>query len=187
MRKLIFIFLFVVIKTNAQSSEFGIRTGVNVSRFTGDVVTHSSRVGFIIGVFSEFKISDKFSFQPEILFASQGVNEKNLINEKEFILSYINVPLMTKYLINNKFSLEAGPQLGFLLSSSAYDGFELIEVKGFDNSDFALNFGAHFNVSKRFSIGLRYSIGLANIISDVNNKTAKVHSSNLTQTLLYKF
>ncbi|RZJ55928.1 MAG: PorT family protein, partial [Flavobacterium sp.] len=32
-------------------------------------------------------------------------------------LSYLNVPIMAKYYVIEKLSLEAGPQIGFLLSA----------------------------------------------------------------------
>ena len=58
---------------------------------------------------AEIPIANRFSFQPELLYSGQGSS----VN-----LNYLNIPLMAKYNLTKEFSLEAGPQIGFLLSAN---------------------------------------------------------------------
>jgi len=67
---------------------------------------------------------------------------------------------MAKYYVAKSFSLEAGPQIGFLVSAKS----EGVDVKDFVESiDFGLNLGAGYDFTEKFSAGLRYNFGLSNI------------------------
>lgn len=186
--------------TNAQDVKFGLKTGLNISNVTGDLEGTSSKTGLFFGGLAEIKISDKFSFQPELLFSSVGAKvvdsdiAYNYKSEDKYILSYLNVPLMAKFYVADKFSLEAGPQLGFLLSAkSKYsindDGYKESgtedlkdEVSSFD---FGFNFGTSYDFTDNISAGVRYSVGLSNVFKDMG--AFKAHNSNLAFALAYKF
>ena len=114
---------------NAQGKKdmsFGVKGGVNFATLTGDVENASMKVGFHVGGFVEVKISDRFSVQPELLFSTQGA--KNEFSEDlgggvtysendKINLSYLNVPVMAKFYVVDAFSLEAGLQIGFLMTA----------------------------------------------------------------------
>ncbi|MFV8340692.1 outer membrane beta-barrel protein [Flavobacterium sp. LB3P21] len=53
---------------------FGVKGGLNISTITNadvDGVNSKSLVGFHVGFFWEFKISNTFAIQPEVLFSLQ--------------------------------------------------------------------------------------------------------------------
>ena len=122
---------------NAQDVKYGIKGGLNISNFTGDTegFDFKSKAGFNVGGFVEIKLSEKFSIQPELLYSSQGAKLENIgdyvddvfyTGDIKFNFSYINVPVMFKYYVAEKFSIEAGPQIGFLVSAKTktkLDGF----------------------------------------------------------------
>ncbi len=92
---------------NAQEIKFGAKGGLNFASITGDNIDESGlTTGIHFGVLAEIPLSEKFSFQPELLYSSQALN-----------LNYLNIPLMGKYYLTKGFSLEVGPQIGFLLSA----------------------------------------------------------------------
>ncbi|MDQ6472243.1 porin family protein [Flavobacterium sp. LHD-80] len=183
---------------NAQSVKFGIKGGVNLSTFTGDVEDASSKVGFQVGGFAEFKFSDKFAIQPELLYSLQGAkfDEKgDSYTYKENIhASYLNIPVMARYYVVNKLSIEAGPQIGFLLSAKdkweslengeKYTGKENIK-DSFKSVDFGLNIGAGYDFTENVSAGIRYNFGLSNI-SDFED-AGKIHNNVISLNLGYKF
>jgi long-subunit fatty acid transport protein len=188
--------------TNAQDVKFGAKAGLNISNITGDTdeLGYSSKTGLFFGGFAEVKISDKFSFQPELLFSNLGVKseEVDILDdykyESKIVLNYLNVPLMAKFYVADKFSLEAGPQLGFLLSSKAkytetFDGDTESgseDIKDtFNGFDFGFNFGTSYDFTNNISAGVRYSVGLSNILKD--SGSFKSHNSNLAFALAYKF
>lgn len=185
---------------SAQETRFGVKAGANLSTFTGDVEDAKSLVGFHVGAFAEIKLTDKFAVQPEILFSTQGAkNEESgagFSSEDKLNLSYLNIPVMAKYYVAEKFSLEAGPQIGFLLS--AKDKYEYSgpggsdsgkeDVKdGFKSIDFGVNFGAGYDFTENLSVGLRYNLGLSNIADGDDAGDAKVKNSVFSLSVGYKF
>ncbi|QGK77039.1 porin family protein [Flavobacterium sp. SLB02] len=185
---------------SAQETRFGVKAGANLSTFTGDVDDAKSLVGFHVGGFAEIKLTDKFAIQPEILFSTQGSKQEgsDLFGsyENKVNVSYLNIPVMAKYYVAEKFSLEAGPQIGFLLSAKSkyeetVDGekySEDIDVKdGFESIDFGVNFGAGYDFTENLSVGLRYNLGLSNINKNEEGDNAKVKNSVFSLSVGYKF
>ncbi|MCM5664423.1 porin family protein [Galbibacter mesophilus] len=159
--------------TNAQDIRLGAKGGFNFANFIGDDTDDAEvRTSFFVGGLAEFKFSEKFAFQPEILYSSQGSEGDFGGNDNiKAKLGYINFPLMAKFFVADGFSLEAGPQVGVLVSKeweAEGDGASL-EV---DPDDFYkdLDFGLNFGVSYEFTSGLfltgRYNLGLSNIVDD---------------------
>jgi opacity protein-like surface antigen len=188
---------------NAQKAEFGIKGGLNVANqsYSGEVSpSPSSIIGFHIGGFVEVKVSDKFSIQPELLYSTQGsefdmtVNNNGIYYDTKntFKLAYINIPVMFKYYAAEKFSLQAGPQIGFLTSSKMET--EVIgqsvtqDVKDlFETVDFGLNIGAGYDFTKKVSAGIRYNFGLANVAKIDDGSNDKIKNNVFSVSLGYKF
>ncbi|OOG68887.1 porin family protein [Flavobacterium sp. A45] len=165
--------------TNAQGVKFGVKAALNVSTLTGDVDDASSLVGFQVGGFAEIKVSEKFAVQPELMFSTQGSESEG----ENFNLDYINIPVMAKYYVAKSFSVEAGPQIGFLVSAE-YEGED---VKDFVSStDFSFNFGAGYDFTENLSAGLRYNLGLTNVY-DVDISDDSVKNGVFSVSLGYKF
>lgn len=189
--------------TNAQKAQFGIKGGLNVANQNYSVdgfPSPSSIIGFHIGGFVDIKFSDKFSIQPELLYSTQGSKFNLTVNnngtdyntDNVFKLQYVNIPVMFKYYVVEKFSLEAGPQIGFLTSSkmettvlgqtvsqNAKDFFESV--------DFGLNLGAGYEFTKKISAGVRYNFGLANVAKTDSGSNDKVTNGVFLVSLGYKF
>jgi opacity protein-like surface antigen len=183
---------------NAQDVKFGLKGGINLSSFSGDIEDASSKVGFQVGGFAEFKLTDKFSIQPELLYSTQGAkfeeSEVNYFSKETIKTNYLNVPVMAKYYVANKFSVEAGPQIGFLLSAK-YKWEEVDygeKTSGTDDAkddiksvSFGLNVGAGYDFTENVSVGVRYNFGLSNI-SDFDSD-AKIHNNVVSLSVGYKF
>ncbi|CAH0336514.1 hypothetical protein FVB9288_02219 [Flavobacterium sp. CECT 9288] len=185
---------------NAQETKFGVKGGLNLANISGDVEDNSSKIGFNVGGFVEIKVSDKFSVQPELLFSTQGTkfeeSGSGFSAEVKYNLSYLNIPVMAKYYAADKFSLEFGPQIGFLTSAKAdftatesgvtESGKE--DVKDdFESIDFGLNFGAGYDLTEKLSLGLRYNLGLSNIGKFEAGDDSKLNNSVLSLSFGYKF
>ncbi|MDA6069426.1 PorT family protein [Flavobacterium sp. AC] len=176
--------------TNAQQTRFGIKGGLNISTLVGgDVEDTKSLVGFHVGGFAEIKIFDKFFIQPELLYSTQGTKvDGPLGTDADLKLNYLNIPVLAKYYIVDKFSVEAGPQLGILLSAKANGS----DFKDYTRSvDFGFNIGAGYNFTDNLSVGLRYTIGLSPITDNEIDNTEDYYdsakNSNLALSLAYKF
>lgn len=183
---------------NAQDINFGVKGGINLSTFTGDVEDASSKIGFQVGGFAEVKLTDKFSIQPEVLYSLQGAKFKEsgeYYSFKENVhASYLNIPVLAKYYVIDKLSVEAGPQVGFLLSAkNKWEGVEdgekysgTVNVKDeFKSVDFSLNIGAGYDFTENISAGVRYNFGISNI-SD-SDYDVKNHNNVISLSVGYKF
>ncbi|WP_178984997.1 porin family protein [Winogradskyella helgolandensis] len=159
---------FAFTNVNAQEVTFGAKAGLNLASISGDDTDDlDGRTAFHIGAVAEISISEKFSVQPELLYSIQGAAFKEDGYEETLKYDYLNLPIMAKYYVAEGFSVEAGPQVGFLLSSkyeAEFDG-ESEEADNDDASsiDFGLNFGLGYKMDSGLNFGVRYNLGLSNM------------------------
>ncbi|MBG7631750.1 MAG: PorT family protein, partial [Bacteroidetes bacterium] len=158
--------VITMVSTNAQN--FGAKAGVNFASITGDETEDlDGRTSFFIGAVVEFEISDKFSFQPELLYSGQGAkssysSESGDVSEESVVkLDYLNIPLMAKYYVSEGFSIEAGPQVGFLLSAKneyeyTFDGDTESETEDIKEEVSSIDFGLNFGVGYKLDSGLNF-------------------------------
>lgn len=206
MKKNILIVALVLVfgVSNAQKAKFGIKGGMNISNWAGDTdgMDVKSKIGFNVGGFAEIKLSDKFAIQPELLYSAQGMKLDNIPLDIEgsdysvdstFKLVYINIPVMFKFYVAEKFNLEAGPQVGFLTSAKVkvtVDGFgsSTESVKeNFESVDFGLNFGAGYYFTEHFFANARYNLGLSNIAKTEGGENTTINNSVFSLNVGYKF
>lgn len=195
MKKLLLGIALVAFSTvNAQDFSFGAKAGLNVSNIRvseGDGL--DSRISFHVGGLAEIKFSDKLALQPELLFSSQGakMEEKRTVGSASASsdittkLNYLNLPIMAKYFIMDGLAVEAGPQIGFLLSAkrtteisstgpiSISTGKDTDIKDQMNTVDFGLNFGASYKLDFGLFFGARYNLGLTNIAKDSGDITYK--------------
>ncbi|CAM4102789.1 porin family protein [Flavobacterium antarcticum] len=161
MKKILTVAAFTILgfaSMNAQDLNYGLKGGINIATATGDNSSSFDAVtAFHIGAMAEIKLTEKFSFQPEVLFSGQGTS----FNDDIIELRYINVPLMAKYYVAKGLSLEAGPQVGFLVSAK-YLGNDVKD--NLAKVDLGLNVGLGYKLDNGLNFGARYNFGL----SDVN-------------------
>ncbi|MBC5841109.1 PorT family protein [Flavobacterium sp. F-380] len=176
MKKILLVAVLAVlgfVSGNAQEIKFGAKAGLNFASVRGENSdVYDTVTAFNLGAVAEIPLSEKISFQPEILFSGQGYSFGNDIAA----LNYLNVPLMGKYYVTKGLSLEAGPQVGFLLSAKTDNA----DVKNlFKKIDFGVNAGLGYKLENGLNFSARYNLGLSNISSVANttNKNAVVQLS----------
>lgn len=148
----------------AQDVTFGAKAGLNLATLQPDLNDPATRVSFHLGGVAEIPLMDDFSVQPELLFSSQGVRDKS--DDDEVVrLNYLTLPVMAKYYIEDKFSVEAGPQFGILLSAKGEDNGETTDLKDITKSaDIGFALGLGYKLENQVNFGLRYYFG-----SNINN------------------
>ena len=175
---------------NAQQTRFGIKGGLNLTSFAGgNYYDAKSLVGFQVGGFAEIKVIERLSIQPEVLFSTQGAKfDGGSFGDFDDKLNYINIPVLAKFYITKQFTVEGGPQLGFLVSAKS-DGHD--SKDNFKSVDTGFNFGAGYNFTDNVSVNLRYTVGLSNIADydtdDIDEYFDSPKNSVLALTLGYKF
>lgn len=198
MKKFIVIICVLLLTMTVQSQEilFGAKAGVNFASVGSNDMDHVEGVtSFHIGGLMEIPLNEKFAIQPELLYSSQGAKVEQTESRQDISvtvnskikLDYINVPIMAKYYIAEGFALEAGPQIGFLISAKAQTNGEIVgdlppeiieiieeEWKSRDGDikddcqtlDFGVGAGASYRLKMGVFFGLRYNLGFSNIYKD---------------------
>ena len=82
---------------------------------------------------------------------------------------------MAKFYVADGFSLELGPQVGFLLSAKEeFDGESDEDIKDFiKGTDFGVNFGIGYQMETGLNFGARYNLGLSDIPEDSGGDSIK--------------
>lgn len=179
-------------QAQSEDMKFGVKAGLNISNLGGDMETDGSRTGLHIGGVAEFKISETFSVQPEILYSMMGAKVKEAdfesldVVEYDINLDYLSIPIMAKYYVAEGFSVEAGPYVSFLMSAKE-DGNDAKDY--YKGVDFGLGGGVAYDLPMGVFFQIRYSAGL----SDINDfeveglESAKITNNALQVSVGYKF
>ncbi len=158
-----------IFTANAQSSHWGLRTGLNFSSFGGDAVSSDARVGFHAGAYYQYMATSSFALQPEFGFSLEGDSDRSFTN--------MNLALVGKLFITNKFPVEFGPQLGFILSDDNFNS-KAINV--------SLPLGASYQVGRKVSVGMRYVAGLSKV-NDFGGENFKITNNTLQLSAQIRF
>ena len=205
MKKLLLMLIIVcgLQAIKAQKTSFGIKGGLNYSNFHGsnEVIDlfesigsgYKYKAGFHAGVFVKVDLSNKFYLQPELLISFQGSKQDNenvelsdafgneLTNSLDVRINtnliYVALPIMGKYYVDENFSVEFGPQLGYMLSGKINhkvtdsgglsDEFLAdinaegdFDIENTNNLDLGINLGVGYDLTNELGIGIRYNYGL---------------------------
>lgn len=156
---------------NAQEINFGAKAGANFASLSGDLGDDiDGRTSFNVGVVANIGISEKFAVQPEIVYSSQGGSSE--IQGEDFTVKfdYINVPILADFKVGEGFSLQAGPQVGFNITSEVDADGGSADIEDVETVDLSLAFGAQYKLDQGIFFQARYGLGLSDIISDVDGK-----------------
>ncbi|MGX1930688.1 outer membrane beta-barrel protein [Flagellimonas sp. 2504JD4-2] len=161
MKKLFISALFfagAVVTTFAQEG-FAVKAGFNnvsLSVDTGDALfgnVSDSELGFYVGGGYNFEASETIDIEPSVLFS--------LVDD----LTSLYIPVMVKYNVSEKFNIQAGPQVNYLLEDLPDGEFGL---------DIA--FGGGFQIDENWFVEARYGIevsrgGTFGDVVDINTLT----------------
>lgn len=184
--------VFVFGLTNAQEVKFGVKAGGNLSSLKVDIdnlgtIAFNSAAGFQAGGFAEIKVASDFAVQPEVLFSYESSKVGAEGSDVKFNLSYVNVPVMAKYYASEKISLQAGPQIGFLVAAKGKSEGESEDIKdSFKSTNFGLNFGLGYDFTENVIVDFRYNLGLSDI-SKEGFEGGQLKTSGFSVSVGYKF
>ena len=133
-----------------------------------DATDAKYKAGFNGGVLANFGINDMISIQPEVLYSMKGAKYDGIGNDTKTNLGYIDVPVLVKVATGaTGLFFEAGPQVGFLLSSKAESGGVSVDFKDYTKSvDFGYAAGLGFQAESGPMVGLRYNGGFTKVGKD---------------------
>jgi hypothetical protein len=173
----------LITKSISAQPQAGIKAGINAASLSS--YEGNSRISFHAGFFAGIKLQKKWRLNYEIIYSGEGQQYSFEESKRTIAIGYAQLPLMIHFQAAEKFYLEAGPQLGFLVhASSSGDDLAKLNVKrSFNNTQFAMNMGAGVNINSRYSFYGRYQVG----ISDVTIGSIIDKSRVIMVGLSYKF
>jgi len=197
MNKTIFFLITFLLATytifsQEQKIKFGVKAGLNISKFTPvrsdfeEFDTFRNKVSFFIGGFSNISLSNRLKLQPEVVFAVQGTGIKtgdftfqespsdpviNIGHYEGVVNDYtLVVPVMTQFYVVKNFFIEAGPEFNILVDRKEIERKGLdIDVFGpnpdpdFESFNFTIAFGGGFSFNDHLQVNLRYSAGITEV------------------------
>ena len=182
--------IFTLQHNNAQDVSFGVTGGlflgsadIEIAGFDIGSISNDLDVldggGFYLGLLADIEVIGDFHVQPELLYANIGGE------------SAVVIPIMAKYYVAEKFNLQAGPQLDFILDVPTL-AKEFIDTFGF-----SMAVGAGFDITEKISVQAKYSFGLNDRIDkSINdlldtggflNLTPSLKTNILQAGVVYKF
>lgn len=158
----------------------GIKAGANITtakfiaNYEADI---GSVAGLYVGPYVNIDLSDKLLVQPALLYSMEGYqyDHPSLDEDPRFRNNYLTLPVVLRYRAMNEWYLEAGPRIGFLLSSRN----KLADVDAkhlFKNMDVGLSLGAGYQFANGLAAEARYHFGLINFDSDDDDEDGSLKS-----------
>ncbi|MDT7830006.1 porin family protein [Pricia sp. S334] len=149
--------------TDTGPVRFGAKAGLGFSTFSGDFADISPKLGFHFGGAAEIPaFSENFYLQPELLLSFQRTD----IGIGNLNLTYLQLPLMTKYHITDEIAAEFGPQVGVLVGDN---GDDLIAIER-NTVDFGINVGAGYRMNDTIYFQLRFGLGVSKLFDNFNSR-----------------
>jgi hypothetical protein len=167
MRKQSFFILFSLILFSAVARaqiSVGLAGGLNVSSYTSYKFTSDWKTGLHAGGYVEIPLSRRFALEADLLYSQKG-GEYTVGSAGQYTqrLNYLSLPVLLEYHVTSKFSLEAGPEIGLLLSDKIHSNGGTFDPHSYRSFDKGLAFGAVYRLPAGFAVGLRYVAGFAPI------------------------
>ena len=160
--------VFGLVATAAAQVNVGGRLGATMSTFRGDDADDAPwGVGFNAGVAAKYGVNQMISVAPEL-----GIDFRRVADDDATFSAWVlQIPVMVRVNVMPQLYLEAGPSIGFILSSDydydapkAEEGVESV----FGEATAALT-GPMFGDTKTFELGLDFGVGYTVIPNlDVN-------------------
>ncbi|MCJ7932118.1 MAG: PorT family protein [Chryseobacterium sp.] len=220
MKKLLLIAAAAVLGINvsAQEARFGAKAGYSLStlKMKSDGQSESSDPmhTFYVGGLVEYKISDKFGLQGEVLYSPlggkvdetgsfEGDFEGNVRVKAKTTFGTLLIPVSAKYFITENLAVSAGASFGIILTAKAkYEVTGGAEIPGELAAEFGLGdkvdikdqmntlniapfIGAEYSLENGLFFDARYNYGVSNLAKDSGD--GKLTNSFLQVGIGFKF
>jgi hypothetical protein len=209
--KVTLIAVAILIGTNAGAQNspvtFGVKGGVNLSNFRGDVEQNKPIFGFNAGVTMDYAFAPGMYLMTGLELTTKGTKQEEKEDgdswKETMSPMYLQLPVHFGYKIDvapgTRVVLHAGPYVAYgiggkstiklngkeigstnIFSDTEIDGEKIPAAEAFD---YGVGLGTGIEFGK-ITIGLGYDLGLANF---TGVKEVKMHNMNAALTVGYKF
>ena len=147
MKKIIYVLICFSLNVAVAQTTYGLKGGINLTFFNENQeqfgVTPDAEVGYFGGFLIDFKFTETFHIQPELLF--KGVGD----------FQFINAPIYAEYYVAKDVSILLGPSLNYF--------FEIFTNKFKVRADIS---GA-YHLTEVLEFNLKYTLGFKELSPNV--------------------
>ena len=168
----------------------GIKAGLSASSLfydNGSYNDRKERIGFHAGVFTQLPVGAAFAIQPELLYINKGAsaayNALGSTGRNSFNLNYAELPVLATIKLGNFAEIQAGPYVGYLLSSNVKTEGGLgnsdvnLNPDQFNRVDYGLAGGVNVYAGQLL-IGVRYEQGIQKIANTTASRAVLNNARN---------
>ncbi|UCB52659.1 MAG: PorT family protein [Candidatus Zixiibacteriota bacterium] len=188
-------FLFPGAVFGRRLTEIGLKAGLNIADYRGDLPYTDSKMGFCGGPFITCSINEMLAVQTEFLFSMKGAKLGERVRADEYgniietssirdVINYLEIPVLGKLSVlpqgRVRPNLFAGPFFALKLTGKHKLGSQETDLENLKDTDYGLVFGGgvDFELGQgELTADARYNLGLAKIFDspmDVRNRVISV-------------
>jgi hypothetical protein len=197
----------------ATKTRFGLAAGVNLAKLAfkdapaGTTWSPTMKTSLYGGGFVNIPLGQMFRIQPGIFYNGLGSKVKTVTTTTtggvsvtstsaiEQDLHYLSIPVTLQFVPGNSgFFIQAGPQVGFLITARAQDetsggsGTTTYNKSDYDKFDVGLHGGLGYITRIGLGFEAKYLAGLSNVFDDDGSKTGPEAKNRAWQFgLFYQF
>jgi hypothetical protein len=181
MKKGLFLLAFLTLAAAAQA-QIGIRAGIGSSNLSneGRMRDYTSIIRPHLGAYYGIQATEKLTVEPGLFYSGKGFKTVPLGTTQEFqeSFSYVDIPVLARYAVNEDFNVFAGPQVGFLLGRTYTKGSEKItDTAPIGGYEIGGVMGVGYQLTAELNLQVSYDFGIAPFKyfqADVNNSVFKL-------------
>lgn len=174
--RLLILFLVIVGSQLASAQRFkgGFLAGFNASQVDGDTYSGYNKFGLMGGAYVYTSLSNMLDIQMEIKYMGKGAKKAPTdqdLHEYKSQLNYIEIPVLLRLNLKNKFGIEGGLGVGYLFSYSEEFDYAVVpsqHAAPFKPFELSGLIGLSYSISPRVLVNLRYSYSLLSIVNTVD-------------------
>lgn len=181
----------------AQTFKLQLQFGVAGTQMSGDQLSGFDKPGLFAGAGVYSDLSQKTGLGFSMLFFQRGSQKrlKNDSTDTEYYLlrlNYIEVPISFRYKLKERFTFQAGPSIGYLISSYEADfNGELPLNRPFNTFDFSLMGSVDYRIKPQLAFQFGYWQSILPVREHLSGETFRwnrgQYSSAITFSLVYSF
>ncbi len=141
----------------------GVIGGLNAAQVDGDKQKGYNKLGFYAGVYVAYDFSKMLGLRIETFYSGKGAKKKvNKIEEFKTQLNYIEMPFMLSLKPNDRWIVNAGISVGYLINSKLFEqGYEIpVELYDMKKFDWGGIIAGEYYITKKLAVNLRFEYSI---------------------------
>ncbi|MCF8229810.1 MAG: PorT family protein [Bacteroidales bacterium] len=168
-----FTLIFFTLFASAQEFEGGVHLGICASQVQGDNFSGYNKAGLYAGAYVAYQFSKHSVAKLELDYIQKGSREipdENEIVTYKLNIHYAEMPLLYEYIINDRFSVEAGLALGvFIAKKEEYDYIPQVRDEDFNRFTLSGIVGLYYHFNETWRVNIRTNNSILPIRPHTNN------------------